>query len=76
MTLRPVGHSNGFQLEIDPSGAFVFVISQQTSAAQPVTANALHVLSVAPDGTLTEVPTSPTVLSVPNLVRPQGIAVR
>ena len=39
-----------------------------------VMANALHVLMVADDGTLMEVPSSPTILPVPNLVRPQGVA--
>ena len=37
-------------------------------------ANALHTFRVAADGTLTEVPSSPTILPVPNLVRPQGVA--
>jgi hypothetical protein len=39
----------------------------------PPSANALNVLSVAPDGTLLEVPTSPTILPVPVGVRPQGV---
>ncbi len=39
----------------------------------PPSANGLNVLSAAPDGTLTEVPSSPTILPVPAMVGPQGV---
>jgi hypothetical protein len=35
--------------------------------------NVLHTLAVNRDGTLTEVPSSPTVLSVPEGTRSQGV---
>jgi 6-phosphogluconolactonase (cycloisomerase 2 family) len=71
-TLR--GKSSCFQIGLDSTGRFLHVVTQQAAMGEDVSANALHVLRVAGDGTLTEVPNSPTVLPVPNLVRPQGIA--
>ena len=49
-------------------------VTQQSASASNVMANALHVFMVAADGTLMEVPSSPTILPVSNLVRPQGVA--
>jgi len=72
VALRTTGSC--FQFALDPSGRFLHVVTQQASMTQDVTANGLNVLSVAHDGTLTEVPSSPTHLPVPNLVRPQGVA--
>jgi 6-phosphogluconolactonase (cycloisomerase 2 family) len=63
-----------FQFALDPSERFLHVVTQQSAPSQDVTANGLNVLRVAADGTLTEVPSSPTRLPVPNLVRPQGVA--
>jgi 6-phosphogluconolactonase (cycloisomerase 2 family) len=65
---------NCFQFALDSKDKFLHVITQGTSPSSPASANALHVLSVAADGTLTEVPSSPTVLPVPRMVRPQGVA--
>jgi 6-phosphogluconolactonase (cycloisomerase 2 family) len=70
--LRSTG--SGFQFALDPTESFLHVVTQQSSPAQNVSANALSVLKVNPDGTLTEVASSPTLLLVPNLVRPQGVA--
>jgi 6-phosphogluconolactonase (cycloisomerase 2 family) len=64
----------GYQFALDSSEKFLHVVIQQNSANATVTDNALHVFSVGSDGKLTEVPSSPTVLPVPNLVRPQGVA--
>ena len=63
----------GFQFALDPTGSFLHVVTQQSSASSTVAANALHVFSVGPEGKLTEVPSSPTLLPVPNLTRPQGV---
>jgi hypothetical protein len=63
-----------FEFALDSTESFLHVVTQQSSPTQNVTANALSVLKVAADGTLTEVPSSPTLLPVPNLVRPQGVA--
>jgi 6-phosphogluconolactonase (cycloisomerase 2 family) len=63
-----------FQFALDPAERFLHVVTQQASPKQDVTANGLNVLKVNADGTLTEVPSSPTRLPVPNLVRPQGVA--
>jgi 6-phosphogluconolactonase (cycloisomerase 2 family) len=68
------GQGSCFQFALDSTGRFLHVVTQQSAATQDVTANALHVLRVAADGTLTEVPSSPTLLPVPNLTRPQGVA--
>jgi hypothetical protein len=72
VSLRTTGSC--FQFALDSTGRFLHVVTQQASPNQNVTANGLNVLAVAPDGTLTEVPSSPTLLPVPNLVRPQGVA--
>ena len=64
----------GFEFRLDSTNQWLHVVTQQSSATATVQANALHTFKVAADGTLTEVPTSPTFLPVPNLVRPQGVA--
>jgi 6-phosphogluconolactonase (cycloisomerase 2 family) len=63
-----------FQFALDSTGKFLHVVTQGGSLSAPPSANGLNVLSVAGDGSLTEVPSSPTVLPVPNMVRPQGVA--
>jgi 6-phosphogluconolactonase (cycloisomerase 2 family) len=68
------GTGSSFQFALDSAGRWLHVVRQQSGPTQDVTANALSVLEVAADGTLTEVPSSPTLLPVPNLVRPQGVA--
>ena len=72
VSLRTTG--NCFQFALDSTESFLHVVTQQAAATENVTANGLNVLKVAADGTLTEVPSSPTLLPVPNLVRPQGVA--
>jgi hypothetical protein len=67
------GQSNVFQITLDPAEEWFFAVSQRSSATLPGSANALHVLKIAPDGTLTEAPTSPTILPVPASSRPQGV---
>jgi 6-phosphogluconolactonase (cycloisomerase 2 family) len=69
--LRTTG--NCFQFVLDSTEKFLHVVTQGGSLTSPPTANGLNMLSVAPDGTLTEVPSSPTILPVPHLVRPQGV---
>ncbi len=75
VNLRVVPGSNGggFQFGLDPSGHFLHVVSQQDSLKSTVDANALHTFRVGSDGKVTEVPSSPIVLPVPNLTRPQGV---
>ena len=65
---------NCFQFALDSTEKFLHVVTQGGSLTSPPSANGLNVLSVAPDGTLTEVPSSPTILPVPPMVRPQGVA--
>jgi 6-phosphogluconolactonase (cycloisomerase 2 family) len=72
VSLRTTGSC--FEFALDPAERFLHVVTQQASPQQDVTANALNVLKVNADGTLMEVPSSPTRLPVPNLVRPQGVA--
>jgi 6-phosphogluconolactonase (cycloisomerase 2 family) len=64
----------GFQFRLDSTDSFLHVVTQQSGPTSTVEANAIHVFKVAGDGTLSEVASSPTILSVPNLVRPQGVA--
>jgi 6-phosphogluconolactonase (cycloisomerase 2 family) len=64
---------NCFQFALDSKEKFLHVVTQGTSSTSPASANGLNVLSVAADGTLTEVPSSPTILPVAPMVRPQGV---
>ena len=72
-------HTSGpgilFQLALDPTERFLYVIGQRGSHAAP--GNALHVLAVdEEDGTLTEVPSSPMPITLQSPdARPQGVAV-
>jgi 6-phosphogluconolactonase (cycloisomerase 2 family) len=83
--LTPPGSPTGtprqtavFQVAVDPSGRYLYAISQNTSpngAFQE--GNQLHILSVGRDGTLSE-PTGPILFApgeVPGTAHPQGIAV-
>lgn len=72
VNLRSAG--NCFQFALDSSEQFLHVVTQQSAPTQDVSANAISVLKVDHNGMLTEVPSSPTFLPVPNLVRPQGVA--
>ena len=67
-----------FQVAVDPSGRFVYAISQNTSPNGTFQeGNQLHILAVAPDGMLSE-PHGPVILpadTVPGTAHPQGIAV-
>lgn len=74
VTLNNAGGGGGFEIGLDSTNQWLHVVTQQSSPSATVMANALHTFRVAADGTLTEVPSSPIVLPVPNLVRPQGVA--
>jgi 6-phosphogluconolactonase (cycloisomerase 2 family) len=64
-----------FQLALDPTERFLYVIGQRGSHATP--GNALHVLAVDDeDGTLSEVQSSPVPITLRSPdARPQGVAV-
>ena len=64
-----------FQLALDPTERFLYVIGQRGSHAAP--GNALHVLALdEEDGTLTEVSSSPVPITLQSPdARPQGVAV-
>lgn len=71
---RPV--ANAFEIALDPSGRYLYAVSQSTDPGFPQ-GNQLHTLAVARDGTLTE-PRAPVVFSqddVPANAHPQGLAV-
>jgi hypothetical protein len=83
--LTPIGSPPGtprettaFQVAVDPTGRFVYAISQNTSADGSFQqGNQLHILPVGPDGTLSE-PDGPIIFApgdVPGTAHPQGIAV-
>jgi DNA-binding beta-propeller fold protein YncE len=67
-----------FQVAVDPSGRFVYAISQTTNNSGTFpSGNQLHILSVARDGTLTEAhgPALFSEADVPGIAHVQGIAV-
>src|SRR5215813_13101614 len=73
--IRTSGPGALFQLALDPTERFLYVIGQRGSHAAP--GNALHVLAVDDeDGTLSEVPSSPMPITLQSPDgRPQGVAV-
>ena len=67
-----------FEFALDPSGKTLYVIDHQTDAAGTFPqGNALHVLTVAADGMLSESASSPLFLpsNIPAGADPQGVAV-
>jgi 6-phosphogluconolactonase (cycloisomerase 2 family) len=67
-----------FEFSLDPSGKYLYVIDHQTDAAGTFPqGNALHILSVASNGTLSENANSPVFLpaNIPAGADPQGVAV-
>lgn len=70
--------TTAFQVAVDPSGRFVYAISQNTSPDGSFQqGNQLHILAVGSNGTLSET-TGPIVFAaadVPGTAHPQGIAV-
>ena len=68
------GSGGLFQIDINGPSTYFYALTQRNDADVPFTANALHVLRVNGDGKLTEVPSSPTVLPVPqDGTRPLGV---
>lgn len=70
--------TTAFEFSFDPSGDSLFVIDHDTAANGTFPqGNALHVLSVAANGTLTENANSPAFLpaNIPAGADPQGVAV-
>jgi hypothetical protein len=65
---------NPFSAVIDDSDKFIYVSGEQSTATANASANAIHTLKVASDGTLSE-PFPPTVLPISGLARTQGVAV-
>jgi 6-phosphogluconolactonase (cycloisomerase 2 family) len=68
------GLGSAFQLALDNDDEFLHVVTQRATADTPEgQGDTLHVLHVNPDGTLAEVPSSPTELALPVGTRPQGV---
>ncbi|MDY3561153.1 lactonase family protein [Gemmata sp. JC673] len=71
---RPV--TNAFEIALDPTGRFLYAVTQSTDPAFPQ-GNQLHTLRVARDGTLSE-PLAPVIFElkdVPANAHPQGVEV-
>jgi len=73
-----------FNLSVDPSGKFLYVVNHTTCTATSIDAvncpagNAVHILTIKSDGTLTEPASSPMIFPpsvVPNDTHPKGIVV-
>ncbi len=73
-TLRLAATGSIFQITLDDDERFLYVVGQRSTAAQPGSANSLHVAQIAAEGTLREVAGSPLALPVPVDSRPQGVA--
>lgn len=66
-----------FQLSVDPTGRFLYVTNHAASPGVDFTAgNEIHILHIAPDGTLTEPDFSPVQLPVDGVSHPTGNAIR
>lgn len=68
-----------FQLELDPTNTYLYVLNHETTLENNFPqGNQLHILRVAPNGTLTELPNSPVILpqsAVPARAHPKGVVV-
>jgi 6-phosphogluconolactonase (cycloisomerase 2 family) len=72
--IQLVGQGNSAQIELSEDERNLFVVTQNFSSLIPINqGKALHVLSVATDGLLTE--NAPIQFSVPTGAEPQGLAV-
>ena len=69
------GTSNSTQIELSADERNLFAVSQHFNLVTPLNAGKeLHVLSIAPDGSLSE-SISPVPMSIPDGAQPQGLAV-
>ena len=74
--MKDVGSGGAFQLALDPTEKLLYVVQQRiTLNAGDTKGNAIHILNVAADGSLTEAAFSPFALPVPSNAHPQGIVV-
>jgi DNA-binding beta-propeller fold protein YncE len=72
--LRGLGLPWNFQL--DPTGRFLFIINMRAvRQIPPGQGNTLHSFRIAPDGRLSELPSSPVPIPVPLNTNPWGMAV-
>jgi DNA-binding beta-propeller fold protein YncE len=72
--LRGLGLPWNFQL--DPTGRFLFIINMRAvRQIPPGQGNTLHSFKIAPDGRLSELPSSPVPIPVPLNTNPWGMAV-
>jgi 6-phosphogluconolactonase (cycloisomerase 2 family) len=74
--LKLRGQGNTFEIELDPTGNFLYAITQRASATTALgQGNTLHVLRVDRETGKVDEDESPLEIKVPNGVRPQGVAV-
>jgi len=84
-TPEPVAFTTApFNLAVDPSGKYLYVVNHETCTSTSIdptncpAGNAIHILSINSDGTLTELSSSPFIFPatmVPNDTHPKGIVV-
>jgi DNA-binding beta-propeller fold protein YncE len=75
-SLKLHGDGNPWNMHIDPSGRYLFVVTPRAvSQIPPGQGNTLHTLEIGPDGTLTEPQSSPVPLGVPIGTNPLGLAI-
>jgi 6-phosphogluconolactonase (cycloisomerase 2 family) len=76
LIMADAGSGGAFQLSLDPTERLLYVVQQRTTlTAADTKGNAIHVLSVAADGSVGEAAFSPIALPVPSNAHPQGIVV-
>ena len=70
------GQVNPWNVQIDPTGRYLFMVNQRASTFIPAgRGNTLHSFRIRADGRLTELPTSPVPIPVPVDTNPWGMAV-
>lgn len=62
-----------YQFALDSTERFLHIVTQGEKLESPHSSNAVNTFAVASDGTLAEVPSSPYILPVAKMVRPQGV---
>ncbi len=76
LVMKNASSGGAFQLSLDPTQKLLYVVQQRTTLdPTDLKGNAVHILQVAADGSLTEASFSPLALPVPSNAHPQGIVV-
>ena len=76
LVMKDAASGGAFELTLDPSESLLYVVQQRTTLnSADLKGNAIHVMNVGVNGSLSEASFSPIALPVPSNAHPQGIVV-